>query len=138
MKIILLIVIALSLAYADFTRSGEIVTDSVTSLEWQDNATPATMTWQESIDYCESLILGGDVDWRLPNLNELASIVDDSNYNPPINNTFVNTIHSNYWSSTTYTDRDSAAWYIIFIDGSYNAVRKTEKQWVRCVRAGEQ
>jgi len=35
--------------HADFTKSGDVVTDSVTGLEWQDDATSA-MTWQRVSD----------------------------------------------------------------------------------------
>ena len=40
--------------FADFSKSGDIVTDTKTGLKWQDNSdTNSTQrTWQEAIDYC--------------------------------------------------------------------------------------
>ena len=67
--------------------------------------------------YCENLTLpaGGYSDWRLPNRNELQSIVDYSRYNPAIDTTyFPGTVASYYWSSTTYAYSTSIAWNVYF------------------------
>jgi len=124
---------------ADFTRDGTtgIVTDSVTGLQWQDDATPSMMTWQDAIDYCEALSLGGNNDWRLPNMNELTSLVDDTVYNPSISNVFQHTVSSDYWSSTTIAGGTSYAWIVDFGDGDQNGDDKTGNNFVRCVRAGQ-
>ena len=138
MKIILLIMIGLSLLHADFTKTGDIVKDSVSHREWQDDAVGSPMLWESAIDYCESLNLGGYSDWRLPNLNELQSIVDRSKINPAIVNGFDNTSSNDYWSSTTY-DRDKhGAWIVSFYYGVVNGSRKGgTSNYVRCVRDGQ-
>ncbi|MBD3817235.1 MAG: DUF1566 domain-containing protein, partial [Halothiobacillus sp.] len=65
---------------ADFNRddSKAIVNDNATGLSWHDDADASSYqaTWQGAIDYCEALTLGGYDDWRLPNINELYTIVD--------------------------------------------------------------
>ena len=85
MKQILLIMLGLSIAsYADLTKSGNIVTDSSTELQWQNDAIGSTMTWTAAITHCEGLVLDGQSDWRLPNIKELNSLVDDSRVSPSI------------------------------------------------------
>ncbi len=127
-----------ALASAEFTKSGNIVTDSVTSLQWQDDAIDSNTTWQGAIDRCEALSLGGYTDWRLPNFNELKSIVDRTKSNPAIVSGFTNTSSNNYWSSTTNVGNSNRAWDVYFNDGNVSCSGiKDGSFYVRCVRAGE-
>lgn len=143
MKKILMALIAIgSLANADFTKSGDIVTDSTTGLMWQDDAIAASTTakWQVAIDRCEALELGGHTDWRLPNLNELTSLADDTKVEPSISPAFTNVVaFGKYWSSTTHAgySSGSGAWYVYFHDGSQGHYNKLSGYYVRCVRAGQ-
>ncbi len=140
MKQILLILIGFSsLSLAEFSREGDIVTDSISLLQWQDNAIGERMTWESAIDYCENTLeLGGYGDWRLPNINELKSIVDRSRYNPSIVSAFTKTSSSNYyWSSTTYRSYSNYAWIVYFNNGNVYNNAKSNNNFVRCVRAGE-
>ena len=122
--------------YADFSRSADIVTDSNTGLQWQDDvdAKTVTKTWQGAIDYCEALSLGGHSDWRLPNINELMSLVDDSRNNPSIDDIFQNVASIFYWSSTTNVYNDSTAWIVHFSNSTQNSSGKLDSRYVRCVR----
>jgi len=138
MKKTLITLIALaSLANADFTRSGDIVTDNTRGLMWQDDAAAAStqLTWQNAIDHCEALDLGGYTDWRLPNIKELKSIVDRSKSTAPIiYSAFQNTTSNRYWSATTGADDTSAAWDVNFGNGYVNWDGKSTSLSVRCVR----
>ncbi len=137
MKKKLLIILCLStLIWAEFTKDGDIITDSKTTLQWQDDTTDTTMTWIAAIEYCENLSLGGNIDWRLPSLNELTSLVDDSRYNPSISAVFQNTVSDYYWSSTTLSRKSSQAWNVEFQDGYQYFYAKEDSSFVRCVRAG--
>jgi len=140
MRRILFIVMGVSITlFASFSKTGNIVTDSITALQWQDdNITLTTKTWTQAIDYCEALSLDGFSDWRLPNIRELNSLVDDSRANPAISPTFTKIVYASsvsYWSSTTYSGR-TLAWRIGFDIGYQSSLAKSSSQYVRCVRAG--
>ena len=72
---------------AGFSRDDakNVVTDSVYKLMWQDGDEIFKGDYDKAIKYCENLTFAGFEDWRLPTLNELLSITDDSRYNPAIN-----------------------------------------------------
>ncbi|MBL0687091.1 MAG: DUF1566 domain-containing protein [Sulfurospirillum sp.] len=137
-KSILSLLILVSISSANFSRDDnkKIVTDSSTNLQWQDDDDAKSMkkSWENAIDYCEGLELGGYDDWHLPNKNELLSIADKSLHSPAISSIFQNIINGGYSSSTTTTHDTTSSWYINFLDGmdSYNT--KTSKNFVRCVR----
>ena len=117
MRQILLITIGLSTALlADFTKSGDVVTDNTTGLQWQDNET-VSKTWTGTIDYCEALKLDG-TGWRMPNKKELLSLVDYTAYNPSIDAVFSHTTSNYYWSSTTLASNTSNAWIVRFNNGA--------------------
>jgi len=145
MKRILSIMIGLSLAaQADFTRDDttQIVTDTRTGLQWQDNNDAKTITrkWTEAIRYCEDLNLGEHTDWRLPNFNELYFLADRSKRNPAISSVFQNIVSGYYWSSTAIVGDEGYAWYVYFYDGNGNGHwgNKSHAYHVRCVRAGQE
>lgn len=56
----------------------EIVTDRQTHLQWQDSVEAKIMkkSYEDAIEYCDALILGGYDDWRLPFSDELSTIID--------------------------------------------------------------
>lgn len=63
----------------DFTDNGDgTITDNNTGLTWQKTPDGTSFTWQGAMDYCESLELAGNDDWRAPKLKELFSISDFS------------------------------------------------------------
>ncbi|MDC5851785.1 DUF1566 domain-containing protein [Vibrio europaeus] len=92
------------------------ITDSATSLIWQQSDSQSQMDFPQALAYCENLELAGRSDWRLPSVKELQSIVDytrspatsNSAAIDPIFNTTAITSeanredYANYWSSTTH------------------------------------
>jgi hypothetical protein len=90
-----LIMMSTSLWGAFSRDSSGVVADSATGLAWQDDYSDnggdiKSATWQDALIYCEELTLGGISDWRLPNIRELKSIVDDSISVPAISSVFQN------------------------------------------------
>ncbi len=119
----------------------EIITDSTTALQWQDDEIVkiTLRNWTSAIDYCENtLALGGHNDWRLPNQKELLSISDRSRYNQAIDMAvFINTATSSYWSSTTVAYSTIHAWIVNFSSGNPYYYYKSTGRFVRCVRDGQ-
>ncbi|EDN68171.1 Protein of unknown function DUF1566 [Beggiatoa sp. PS] len=108
-----------------FTDNGNgTVTDNLTSLIWTKDANcpSSTKIWDDAIDYSNVLASGtcglsdGSVigDWRLPNVRELQSLVDYSQYSPglPSGHPFLNVQSDYYWSSTTFKNNTGSAWAI--------------------------
>ena len=137
-KIFLVTVMLITVIYADFTRDNatQVVTDSTTGLQWQDNVN-ITKTWTQAIDYCEALTLGGYSDWRLPNFNELYFIADRSKRNPAIDSAFQNVVSNVCWSSSTVVGYENLAWSVHFSNGDGNWNYKSSSVYVRCVRDGQ-
>lgn len=105
------------------------VTDQLTGLTWLRNANRfGVMTWAQGLEICNTLASGsyglsdGSVagDWRLPNVNELQSLLE-------LNNThgvamaedapFTNLVPANYWSSTSVAAFPALGWYVAFAVG---------------------
>ena len=58
-------------------NGDEMIKDSSTDLFWQKGSVQVE-TWKEALAYCENSNYAGYSDWRLPNRNELLSLVDYS------------------------------------------------------------
>jgi hypothetical protein len=127
------------LEFGHFKNNGDgTVTDITTGLMWQQREAKA-MTWEKALAYCESLDLSGYSDWRLPNIRELLSLVDDSRDDPSIDTGyFPGCRPSIYWSSTTHALYPGFAWHIEFNDGQVRGGgHKGRRHYIRAVRGGE-
>ncbi|EQA71047.1 DUF1566 domain-containing protein [Leptospira noguchii] len=97
---------------------------------------PTAMDWNAARNNCNGKVLAGRV-WRLPNVNELLSIVDYSNavgILPNIDSVFFpNTANGLYWTSTTYDSNKSFAIGILFSTGAVIANDKSGTMVTRCV-----
>jgi hypothetical protein len=125
-----------------FTGDGTgVITDHLTGLMWAENAylPGAKKTWNDAIDYCNGLSLGGHTDWRLPNVQELQSLIDYGRFSPalPSVHPFDNVQPGKYWSSTTYADPTSLAWNVSLDGGSVNSGDKSLTFYVWPVRGGQ-
>ena len=113
------------------------VTDTTTGLIWQQ-ATAGPMEWEDAMNYCKCLTLGGYNDWRIPTIEELFNLVDRSRYNPAIDtDAFPDTVSSDYWSSTTYAYGTDGAWCVYFSYGGGGYDGKSSSLCVRTVRSGQ-
>lgn len=59
-------------------RSG-MVRDRETGLMWSAEDNGYDIDWPSARQYCEELTLAGYSDWRLPTIDELATIYDSNN-----------------------------------------------------------
>lgn len=112
-----------------FTRDdvNEIVTDNVANLMWEDDSeVTVTKTWQDASDYCSNLSLGGYNDWRMPEMNELITIIDYGKAsNGVINSVFQNDLTSEYIQSATEVGSDAS--FIWAMDGAGGFTNKRDK-----------
>lgn len=130
-----LAVLAFDPIYAAFnstTVNGDvIVTDTKLGLIWQKTYV-SSKTWQQALDYCENLTYAGYFDWRLPNKNELISLINYEISRSP-RSFFPDMPNSSFWSSSTYVYDTNNAWYVS-PNGTVNHYSKTIFFDVRCVR----
>ena len=109
------------------------VLDRSTGLQWQkepNNSEPMTMT--NAVAYCPSLGDGS----RLPEVKELLSLVDYSQFTPalPSGHPFTTVQSGIYWSATTYAFLPSLAWMVSFDNGQNNHFDKGNLNLAWCVR----
>jgi hypothetical protein len=122
-----------------FTDNGDgTITDNMTQLVWQKTPSGTAMSWEQALNFAESLSLANSTDWRLPNIKELQSLNDESITNPSLNTIYFPTIGiKNYWSSTTLkpnTSNPSSAWYYSTQFGITTYDLKSNNNYVLCVR----
>ena len=110
-----------------FTNNGDgTVADNLTELIWLQNANrpAAGQSWANAVTYCNNLaddggeLTDGSVagDWRLPNVNELISLLDFGQSLPllPNGHPFTGVVSGSYWSSTTEADVSTNAIAVSF------------------------
>ncbi|CAA6806012.1 MAG: Unknown protein [uncultured Sulfurovum sp.] len=121
-----------------------IVTDTLNNLEWQDNGVFIAESWNDALNRCENLVLGeagNEKGWRLPNVNELKSLVKRTN-TPRIHESFTShpDFGNSFWSSTSYFNSHKFAFIVEVLFGSGQTVSHIDKSLVlpsiysRCVR----
>ncbi|HOO77137.1 MAG TPA: DUF1566 domain-containing protein [bacterium] len=133
-------------AGAGYPRSGErfvregtyTVRDRATGLTWLDASSPNIRSWTQAFDFVDglnSLDVGGYNDWRLPNHDELVSLVDFGRFYPVIDPIFAGgTQKAWYWSSSTVKTLTSNAWAVDFSVGVADVKPKDTLHFVRAVR----
>lgn len=123
------------------------------NLQWSEKA-PNSMSWDEAKQYCENLDEGGHKDWRLPNIDELRTLIkapetisggkcqisekagklafeDHKDCN---NSTSKLGDADWFWSSSTTSDFTDLAWSVYFNGGGVYRRVKADNIYVRCVR----
>ncbi len=128
------------------------VTDLYPGLVWKrcsegqsgadcSTGTATTYTWQEALQHVETLNASGGfagfTDWRLPNIKELASLVENQCFSPSINETlFPATQSVSYWSSSFYNAISTNSWFVSFNSGSGSVTGRNNPYYIRLVRGG--
>ncbi len=145
-----------------FIDNGDgTITDTRTGLMWEKLGDDGSIHDQDTIYTWSAAVSGkvatlnggggfaGHTDWRLPNIHELQSLVNYGALSPALHAPFTAgcmggcaatacscSQASTYWSSTTYQNFPSAAWYVSFFDGLVLGDDKTNGYYVRAVRGG--
>jgi hypothetical protein len=132
------------------TNNDGTVSDTKTGLTWKkcsegqsgaDCRTGAakTYTWQGALQQAQSVnnsVGDGNKNWRLPDIKELDSIVEEQCFKPSINIAIFPESQSNvYWSSSSILIYGSSSVMTVnFDDGSSNGYLKSSNNFVRLVR----
>ncbi len=130
----------------ELVNNGIEVKDLQTGLIWQRcslgqtwsgttcTGTAATYNWINALRTTVNMGNG----WRVPNIKELASLVEQACYNPSINETyFSNTASNYYWSASPVSDEKNTAWVVNFHNGNvhgFYGADKSNSNYVRLVR----
>ncbi|MCI5189735.1 MAG: DUF1566 domain-containing protein [Candidatus Electrothrix sp. AS4_5] len=129
------------------------ITDLRTRLMWKkclegvsgnlcDTGSPGSFTWQQALQQPGVINnaggFAGHTDWRLPNIRELISIVEEQCKAPAINlDRFPNTPSSSVWSGSPNVGSSDGAWYVYFDYGGSVYDGRDGSSAVRLVRGGQ-
>ncbi len=103
---------------------------------WQKAGDGAKHTKDSASSYCGGLELDGYTDWRLPTIEELQTIIDNTRYDPALAIDFFQGASDWYWSSSAYASNPYLAWYVSFYQGTVHWDSNDLPLFVRCVRGG--
>ncbi len=129
-------------------NGDETVTDTQTKLMWKKCAeglsgsncatgSATTMNWQSALAL-DGSTFAGKSDWRLPNVEELRSLVAYNCHSPSINITLFPNTHVSYFFSASPNAYDSAFSWLVYFDYGYDSGSyRTNSNRVRLVRGGE-
>jgi len=123
--------------------NSEAVLDRETGLVWERSPSTEPLTWSAGRTRCNELLtIGNRRGWRLPTVQELASLLDPSRSNPslPAGHPFSNVQVSDYYFTATADSRDTDNKFVLrFSDGdSANGLTGNQDRFlfIWCVRGG--
>ncbi len=139
------------------TPSDGTATDSRTGLTWKRcsegqtwaggtcTGTAIYVPWNQALATAPASSFAGHSDWRVPNVKELRSLVEECRGYPSINNVVFPGMPTSprvYWTSSPYMDtgltpRQNMSWYVNFDLGSNVGYDRISKAYVWLVRGGD-
>lgn len=117
------------------------VSDFTTGLMWVQDSQGSANKWKNAKSYCENLMTGGYIDWRMPTLEETRTILSSSEGSGGDGKSGVcywNSAFSGqcrnmpFWTDTEISD-DEVMVVGFYVGRSYDSL-KSEMRHVRCVR----
>lgn len=98
---------------------------------------PQLLQWHQALAAAEAHLQDGHVDWRVPNRNELESILEARCYLPPLNaGEFPGAPAGSHWTSSPVFDATEQTWVVIFDDGRTEPAPVGGLFHLRLVRGG--
>ena len=137
---------------AYIVNSDDTVSDTRNGLMWKRctegqkgsacSGSATSHPWKAALGLAAASSFAGYHDWRLPNINELASLVEDCRTAPAINNNVFPATPSSYpnsyfWSGSPFADSSYVAWGVVFDMGSVGGNNRSDDGSVRLVRGGQ-
>ncbi len=114
------------------------VLDRETGLVWERSPSPELLVWSDALTLCHVLAVGNRLGWRLPSVEELASLVDPTQTPAlPAGHPFRNIQDGReqfYWTATQF-ETDGTFGYVVNFDGrGVAATGKSNSRNRWCVR----
>jgi hypothetical protein len=94
-------------------------------------------SWQGALDQAYGHSFAGHSDWRLPNVNELQSIVEQRCWDPAINTVIFPRTPYLLWSASPFAEFQTRAWIVLFDIGRTSNNPKSYDGSVRLVRTAQ-
>lgn len=129
------------------------ITDRKTGLIWKQclegqsgsdcaSGSAEAFTWQQALQRAQTVNSSGGFagasDWRVPNIKELSSLIEQQCQEPAINLTrFPAASSDGVWSSSAVAGSANSAWYVYFNDGDASWDYKGYNYQLRLVRSGQ-
>ena len=114
-----------------FVVKGTEVCDRTTGLTWQQTPDATLRTNAAAVTYC----LGLGNHYRLPEIKELISLLDYSQFNPTLPpGIFTGVANDGYWSATQNAQTAPLTWIGFFNNGSVVSDDRSNNLHVWCVR----
>jgi len=119
----------------ELKKFTNVVIDTTNHIVWQDNDEVGDYKETSTMAdvYCQTLILNGHTNWRVPTIKELQTIVDIQQQNT-INKLFSHTTPDIYRTSTKFKKDSTYKWGIDFKTGEIKYINNIDKFCIRCVR----
>ena len=116
----------------------EAVRDKRTGLVWERSPALDMSDWEMAQRRCSSSHAGGNTDWRVPTVQELATLVEPSSIEVklPADHPFANVEPGIYWSATERWENRAYASFVNFSSGRSATLEKYMPTFVWCVRGG--
>lgn len=107
-------------------NNDKVITDHYTGLMWHQSGSIDQLEWTKGVDWIDELNTreyAGYVDWRMPTVDEAASLLRQKEINMPqfINPDF-SCLQENTWTCDSYEvsldwNQLDVAWYVDYTDG---------------------
>jgi len=125
----------------ELVLGGAAVLDKETGLVWEQSPNTSSWAWNNAFNVCLGNTVGGRKGWRLPRVEELASLIDPTQSDPSLpidyDSFFSNVQPAYYWSSTAYENDANRARAVFLYNGGVGHGDKSYSYYVWCVRGGQ-
>lgn len=125
-------------------NNDKVITDHYTGLMWHQSGSIGQLEWTKGVDWIDELNTreyAGYVDWRMPTVDEAASLLRQKEINMPqfINPDF-SCLQENIWTCDSYEvsldwNQLDVAWYVDYTDGYISKHYTCCGHYIRPVRS---